>query len=1170
MSTPVNPNIPPSLNPGLSNILSNIGVANFNIQPVGPYLTTDFAHLGNVNGGIKYSAPKITASTFQPTYGYGIGTPDSGLNSTLVNPSFGNVVQMVCSFDDYSQIQSGTQIYNPYVMILNDSGYLSIWSSGAGYPPNEIFIDNIANFSNVSSIAATKQAVYLVFNDGRVTGWGNNNYVTQSDPSLYDFLSRFSPQGVAKIALQSSVGLILYKDRRYDSFGSSFYGEGGGGDVLNGYYYEDHSTDYGIQDLYAGCDGFNSYFGSGLRDHCFSLALMADGSITGWGYNYITSGLASTQGVGYYTGNGGRYLYGFQGGFNVSDWPFYTGQLYKYMSPVPDYNLLFPSLPPVKKLAIGTSHVIALLTNGTITGWGNEIYGGEITGAVNSKISGVVDIFAGLGRTMAIYGPNRTLTGWGYLSTAGSTNPTGNYFTKFFGLTGVSTISMGKSSLVIAQNSIRVTGTTPTGNLIDPPKKTVTITNNGNQPVEKLIQLLPTDVPVSAAAQTSIPYFGQTAIGSATYVVSSGPLYVTGYYNNSYSTNNVSKITGYSYYSYISNGKIASTVATTNGYTGYFGICSGTSSGNGIIQTQLIPYSGQQGSYKSFYTTVLISGVSVSGTNIGNINLQGNTIFGVSGGNSLNSIYLSGFSYASGLSTIISGSVITGKNGSGVSGFLLTGSIPFTTLSSSANLSVNNTIVSKNNTAVTVGSDLVVFSGTSGAAQNIYTYALGGTLVNLLNPVNTYAGFKSITSFGTYGEFNHIPAYPVPLDTGLVYNTLHQTGWKDDIIVIRETQANGSILIYSGKFSLISGASSDYGSWFSQSVPLNRHRATTSSDIYSPLSERALIPRVATQTVYKGFNYDTIIFNDFLINGSSSKLDGIVTVTTGSGLNERTVYISNNWQVKLNDIVKVIFTGIEQINGFYSRDPLYVPPSNSGNFINAAVCPIKYNNRTGTFEYTFTYTLYGLLSSKSPTLNGLPMGLSGPSINPQIDYTNPNWRYASGVQGEQNYLQTAPNHLLFDLFALYAMSFPSIYSGKSGTSGTYPYNGQTLLPPAITGAWNGIIPSGVPFKISVYTTGQNADTSYLDQVNFSIYDANITKILNTNHNDAFLTGTASGRKLVSRFTNPFLNGKVTSDQINVSGDPTFLDYYHHNLSLQNIQDKKRTVVNEIVPLFYTN
>ena len=143
-------------------------------------------------------------------------------------------------------------------------------------------------------------------------------------------------------------------------------------------------------------------------------------------------------------------------------------------------------------------------------------------------------------------------------------------------------------------------------------------------------------------------------------------------------------------------------------------------------------------------------------------------------------------------------------------------------------------------------------------------------------------------------------------------------------------------------------------------------------------------------------------------------------------------------------------------------------------------------------------------------------------------------------------------------------------SGTTGiATGAYPFNGKTLLPPLKSGHWNGIIPSGTPFKITAYKASNPTVTQDGNHVNFAIYDAQISEILNTKNTDPFLTGTLSGQRLVSRFTNPFLNGKITSDQILLTGiDPAYEPIIHHNLSLQNIEDKKRIIVNNILPLFY--
>ena len=209
-------------NAGLVNILSNIGAINLNISPsTGTFYTNDSVYLANVNGGERYNSPYIFGATFQPTYGYGIGSRNSGLNSGMVNANFGSVKQIVCSFEDYSQIETGTQIYNPYALILNTGGYISIWSSGNGYPSSDLSAYQLAYLSNARQIEQSDNAIFVVFNDGRLTGFGTSPYLFPNKQYWTNVTGGHFAENVAKVSTSDRHGILLFNDKTFTTWGAN-------------------------------------------------------------------------------------------------------------------------------------------------------------------------------------------------------------------------------------------------------------------------------------------------------------------------------------------------------------------------------------------------------------------------------------------------------------------------------------------------------------------------------------------------------------------------------------------------------------------------------------------------------------------------------------------------------------------------------------------------------------------------------------------------------------------------------------------------------------------------------------------------------------------------------------------------------------------------------------
>jgi alpha-tubulin suppressor-like RCC1 family protein len=204
------------------------------------------------------------------------------------------------------------------------------------------------NISNVIQVAAGTEHTLILLKNKKLTGFGNNadgrvSGITGNLTSGYGW--DISPvgklTGVTKISTKNSFSLALLGDNGVTGWGNNSTGQ------ISPF---ENKVLYlsGIKDIQAGSS--------------HGLILFNNGTLTGWG----NSG----------TGNW------------IGDWKYLTG---------------------VKEIGAGNDHNVALLENGVVTGWGNNIYNQSLGG---NNLTGVKKISAGRDFNLALLNDN-TITGWG-------------------------------------------------------------------------------------------------------------------------------------------------------------------------------------------------------------------------------------------------------------------------------------------------------------------------------------------------------------------------------------------------------------------------------------------------------------------------------------------------------------------------------------------------------------------------------------------------------------------------------------------------------------------------------------------------------------------------------------------------------------------------------------
>jgi alpha-tubulin suppressor-like RCC1 family protein len=253
----------------------------------------------------------------------------------------------------------------------NEAGQLG---NGTTTPSNQPV--PVSGLSGVTAIAAGYHSSLALLANGTVMDWGNGSYAPVAVSGL---------SGVTAIAAGGEDSLALLSNGTAMDWGSNTWGGLGNGT----------NTSSSVPVEVSGLSGVTA-IAAGGED---SLALLSNGTVKAWGYN----------GYGQ-LGNGSEAV----------------------SSNVP---VAVSGLSGVSAIAAGGNHNLALLSNGTVMAWGDNIYGDLGNGTTtNSRVpiqvsglSGVTAIAADGDISLAVLS-NGTVMAWGYngdgeLGTGSTTGP---------------------------------------------------------------------------------------------------------------------------------------------------------------------------------------------------------------------------------------------------------------------------------------------------------------------------------------------------------------------------------------------------------------------------------------------------------------------------------------------------------------------------------------------------------------------------------------------------------------------------------------------------------------------------------------------------------------------------------------------------------------------------
>jgi len=286
-----------------------------------------------------------------------------------------------------------------------------------------LFTDHLF-YKQISGLSAGLNYFYINFNDGTITGYGDNsdgqliNDITQNNSSgiftgIWENTKPGKLNNVIKIETNYTHTLALLSNNTVTGWGTNDEGQVTSSTVNNNsnYLFTGNWSNTAVGRL----TNVNNISVGAYH----SLALLNNGTITGWGDN--TDNQAT----------GGRFLYNITG------------------------------------ISAGGYHSLAIrdINNGSISGWGNDDY---LQSSKGNILTGVKMVSAGHLHSFALLNDGK-ITGWGWNDdgqVAGTTNQndssgifTGNWNNTVVGqLTGVKSIHAGWFHTIIVLNNETVTG----------------------------------------------------------------------------------------------------------------------------------------------------------------------------------------------------------------------------------------------------------------------------------------------------------------------------------------------------------------------------------------------------------------------------------------------------------------------------------------------------------------------------------------------------------------------------------------------------------------------------------------------------------------------------------------------------------------------------------------
>jgi alpha-tubulin suppressor-like RCC1 family protein len=286
----------------------------------------------------------------------------------------------------------------------------------------------VSGLSGVTAISGGSFHSLALLSNGTVMAWGANNVGQLGNGTVTDShvpVAVSGLGGVTAIAAGANHSLALLSNGTVMAWGYNGTGQLGNGTTTSSH----------VPVAVSGLSGVTAI--SASRE--YSLALLSNGTVMAWGYNFYGQ-------LGNGTTTDSHVPVAVCAAGTVGTCP--TG----------------PYLSGVTAISAGSYHSLALLSNGTVMAWGNNIFG-ELGNGTTTKsnvpvavsgLSGVTAISAGSWHSLALLS-NGTVMAWGYNGNGQLGNGTGtdsHVPVAVSGLGGVTAISAGeRHSLALLSNA---------------------------------------------------------------------------------------------------------------------------------------------------------------------------------------------------------------------------------------------------------------------------------------------------------------------------------------------------------------------------------------------------------------------------------------------------------------------------------------------------------------------------------------------------------------------------------------------------------------------------------------------------------------------------------------------------------------------------------------------
>lgn len=385
-----------------------------------------------------------------PTGGAALGTKSSGMLSIIDN-------DLIMKIDTSSSFSVATRA-DGSVWAWGQNFYGQL---GNGTLNNSSVPVQVEEIEDVSDISAGSDHVLALRNDGTVWAWGRNDYGQLGNGGSMNSPIPVQTSGLSNVVAVSAgffQSLALKSDGTVWAWGYNEYGQVGDGSTT------DRSNPVKVSNL------TNVIAISAGSSH--SMALKDDGTVWAWGYggngrlgNDGTNNSSVPVAVIFPEFEVGTYVMGIAGGGSHSLALVNDGTVLAWgdnhdgqVGDGTNYNsrlkpVLVSSISGVTAIAAGSSHSLAIGSDGTAWAWGSNTHGqigdgssaNVLTPVQVSTLANVVAAAGGVSHSLALLADG-SVYAWGYnwygqLGTAGTALP-GEAVT-VYGLTGVIMASAG-------------------------------------------------------------------------------------------------------------------------------------------------------------------------------------------------------------------------------------------------------------------------------------------------------------------------------------------------------------------------------------------------------------------------------------------------------------------------------------------------------------------------------------------------------------------------------------------------------------------------------------------------------------------------------------------------------------------------------------------------------